>query len=399
MAVTEKGPDIGMLNQEKLANGAFPGDTATGFRIFVDPAAQKDIDRHAREDTSVEICGVLVGVWKRDERGPFVNITNSIRGEAATNKLAEVTFTHETWAKINSRMDKEFTDKSIVGWYHTHPDFGIFLSDRDRFIHENFFSGPGQVAYVVDPVRKEDGMFHWVKGKPKRSPYFWVGSEFRIASDTSDERNLRKEERGMSANSATTSREAPAKKEEADPPPAAPMSSTMMLVLVGALMFLLGYYLQGRMLAWEQTRLVEGTVFHYGTIKGMNLGLPKDLGDLSTNILAIQSEVLRLGQDQLAKNPDADVKTAFQQLLDHMQVARTQADTIKDRYTLTPEETAAYQKYLNARVLAAAGQGGDMHVENPADPPVLPAAPTTAPATGAPAASAATPATQATVKH
>ena len=48
-----------------------------------------------------------------------------------------------------------------MGWYHTHPDFGIFLSSHDLFIHRNFFDQPLQVAYVVDPIRQTRGFFRW----------------------------------------------------------------------------------------------------------------------------------------------------------------------------------------------------------------------------------------------
>ena len=112
---------------------------------------------------------MLVGSWHRDEAGPFVKVIESIRGEGAETRFAEVTFTHQTWAKINAEMDTKFTELSIVGWYHTHPDFGIFLSDRDRFIHEHFFSGPGQIAHVIDPIRKIEGVFVWRNGKPIRA--------------------------------------------------------------------------------------------------------------------------------------------------------------------------------------------------------------------------------------
>ena len=55
-------------------------------------------------------------------------------------------------------------DLDIVGWYHTHPDFGIFLSSHDLFIHRNFFDQPLQVAYVVDPIRQTRGFFRWRDG-------------------------------------------------------------------------------------------------------------------------------------------------------------------------------------------------------------------------------------------
>ena len=48
-----------------------------------------------------------------------------------------------------------------MGWYHTHPDFGVFLSGHDVFIHRHFFGQPLQVAYVVDPIRQTRGFFQW----------------------------------------------------------------------------------------------------------------------------------------------------------------------------------------------------------------------------------------------
>src|SRR5207244_1370502 len=97
----------------------------------------------------------------------------------------------------------------IVGWYHSHPDFGIFLSDRDCFIHENFFSGPGQVAYVFDPVRDLEGMFAWQNGKPTPLPHFWVGNTIRTVE--ASERNVAGEisALGSSTNAAASAQAGP----------------------------------------------------------------------------------------------------------------------------------------------------------------------------------------------
>ena len=167
--------DVRLLAREDLPHEAFPGGRNEGLRVFFTPEVHQALWRHAVLDTSVEICGVLVGSWHRDQAGPFVKIVESIRGEGAETRFAEVTFTHETWAKINAEMDNKFSKLSIVGWYHTHPDFGIFLSDRDRFIHEHFFSGPGQIAHVIDPIRKTEGVFIWRNAKPSLCEHFWVG--------------------------------------------------------------------------------------------------------------------------------------------------------------------------------------------------------------------------------
>src|SRR5438270_5676915 len=89
-------PDVRQLGQEPLPEAAFPGGRNQPFRIFFRSEAHEAIWKHARETPSVEICGVLVGKWAKDVDGPFVQVSDCIRGEAASNKFAEVTFTHET---------------------------------------------------------------------------------------------------------------------------------------------------------------------------------------------------------------------------------------------------------------------------------------------------------------
>ncbi len=172
------GVDIRDLKKEKLSEGKFPVKPKEDFRFHMTEAVHKSIQEHAKADVSVEICGVLVGKWEKDEHGPFALVTENIRCESATSKFAEVTFTHESWSQINKEMDSKYTDLRIIGWYHSHPDFGIFLSDRDVFIHENFFSGPGQVAYVVDPVRDLEGVFTCARESPRPSPIIGSATAF-----------------------------------------------------------------------------------------------------------------------------------------------------------------------------------------------------------------------------
>src|SRR5262245_21562172 len=180
-------PDVKELAGEKLRGGQFPADSRADFRLYISPEVRRGIEQHAKDDVTVEICGVLVGGWEADENGPYARVTDFIRCENASSKFAEVTFTHESWAQINKEMDSRFADARIVGWYHSHPDFGIFLSDRDCFIQQHFFSDPGQVAYVIDPVRDLEGVFAWRDGKPTLLPHFWIGD--RILTGQASERS------------------------------------------------------------------------------------------------------------------------------------------------------------------------------------------------------------------
>ncbi len=72
--------------------------------------------------------------------------------------------THDTWAEFTRQRAELPADLQIVGWYHTHPHWGVFLSAWDLFICEHFFSQPADVALVIDPCQGDRGFFQWANG-------------------------------------------------------------------------------------------------------------------------------------------------------------------------------------------------------------------------------------------
>jgi nucleoid-associated protein YgaU len=70
-----------------------------------------------------------------------------------------MTFTQKVWETLLPVVDNDYPSMRIVGWYHTHPGFGLFLSEQDQFSHRSFFSDPRMVALVVDPKAGEAGWF------------------------------------------------------------------------------------------------------------------------------------------------------------------------------------------------------------------------------------------------
>ncbi|MDB5321600.1 MAG: hypothetical protein JWN40_3231 [Phycisphaerales bacterium] len=142
------------------------GGRETKFQAVVRQSVLNQVHRHGKSSEDIEVCGVLVGSVFHDSAGAWLHVQHAIEGNHATQRAAQVTFTAETWTHIQSIMDREYPELRILGWYHTHPGFGIFLSDMDVFIQENFFPEPWQVALVYDPKAKEEGVFLWKGGKP-----------------------------------------------------------------------------------------------------------------------------------------------------------------------------------------------------------------------------------------
>ncbi len=160
-------PDDGPYRVLKRINDS----RGAGFIPVIQRTALDAIHTHGKTDTSVEICGVLVGRVQHDRKGPYLLIEASIAGEKSANKQTQVTFTAETWNSIQQEMEKKYPDKKIVGWYHTHPGFGVFLSGMDLFIQDNFFNLPWQVAWVYDPIADIDGAFVWKSGKSVKADF------------------------------------------------------------------------------------------------------------------------------------------------------------------------------------------------------------------------------------
>ena len=146
-------------------------------RVSIEGEVLRQIRQHARSNSKTEVCGVLIGA----ENGSGVSISARIPGLNAAQAGTYVTFTQDTWEHIYKIKDKEYPDERIVGWYHSHPGFGVFLSDHDTFIHKNFFSSALQVAWVYDPHSDEEGCFGWAGERLERV------SEIRVKDDKGGE--------------------------------------------------------------------------------------------------------------------------------------------------------------------------------------------------------------------
>jgi proteasome lid subunit RPN8/RPN11 len=141
-----------------------PPDSDAIPLVFVSRQAFDVMSVHAASDLDHEVGGILIGTLAGTDERPVVLVEVALVALHTDQSRASVTFTHDTWNHITEVMDRDYPDKRIVGWYHTHPGFGLFLSEYDLFIHRNFFNLPWQLALVVDPRAQRSGLFVWEHG-------------------------------------------------------------------------------------------------------------------------------------------------------------------------------------------------------------------------------------------
>ena len=176
---TEHGPDVNPAGEEldiELTETSSATGAAGAVHIAFDGTVRQQIVEFAMTDTRRELGGVLIGTVASDGR-PAVQVTAMIPARYTDAGNASITFTHETWQDILAIKDRAYPDLKIVGWFHTHPGFGIFLSRFDMHIHEHFFNLDWQVAYVVDPLAHTEGFFRWESGKVQKTLDFEIVGE------------------------------------------------------------------------------------------------------------------------------------------------------------------------------------------------------------------------------
>jgi proteasome lid subunit RPN8/RPN11 len=126
--------------------------------------AAEDLLRHALSVTDREVGGVLVGTVHRDDDA-FVLAVGAIPAKYAGEARANLTFTQASWQYVLAEQQQQFPGTVMVGWYHTHPGYGLFLSEQDLYIHRSFFSLPFQLAIVVDPLSCSLAAFHLMNNR------------------------------------------------------------------------------------------------------------------------------------------------------------------------------------------------------------------------------------------
>jgi proteasome lid subunit RPN8/RPN11 len=156
--------DIGIELNVVQKKGSVKQPKAQNVFVEIDEQPSRFVVDFSGSETSHELAGVLLGGYVEKDGHLKVVVNAAIEAKYTDASRGSVTFTHKSWEYINQTREELYPQLSIVGWFHTHPGFGIFLSGFDKFIHQNFFNLPWQVAYVLDPIAGTHGMFGWQNG-------------------------------------------------------------------------------------------------------------------------------------------------------------------------------------------------------------------------------------------
>src|SRR5262249_26613022 len=131
--------------------------------IFLQSAYQKVVE-HLAHDTTREHGGFLLGYESSLESGtPAMVIVDAVAGRHTEGTPVRLTFTNDTWRDLDDEILRRYPDgervPQRVGWYHSHPNITIFLSQYDLDVCKTFDRRRYPVALVVDPIKNRGGFF------------------------------------------------------------------------------------------------------------------------------------------------------------------------------------------------------------------------------------------------
>lgn len=126
---------------------------------------------HAQRHAAVgkEALGLLTGQVFSHQGREYVFVEDYVTAENEASAV-HVRFKENAFAALAKKISGN-SEKVFVGWSHSHPSFGCFLSSTDLRTHEEYFPEKWHVALVVDPVGKEKKLFKTVDGKAVEASY------------------------------------------------------------------------------------------------------------------------------------------------------------------------------------------------------------------------------------
>ena len=160
----ERSPRQARLLRNRLRRWVSPyegGAEPPSVAVMMTPRALAQLAEHAASDLDNEVGGVLVGKWmvESEKREEVVLVESILRARHVRQGSTFITFTQDSLVALNDELDANHPRRLMVGWYHTHPRMGVFLSGYDTWLHQHFFPESWQVALVIEPHSTTCGFF------------------------------------------------------------------------------------------------------------------------------------------------------------------------------------------------------------------------------------------------
>jgi len=141
-------------------NSSAPGSDNTGLidnseTVYISSLALLKMLRHGRAGVPMEVMGLMLGEFVDDFTVRVVDVFAMPQsGTGVSVEAVDPVFQ----TKMMDMLRQTGRHETVVGWYHSHPGFGCWLSSVDINTQQSFEQlTPRAVAVVVDPIQSVKG--------------------------------------------------------------------------------------------------------------------------------------------------------------------------------------------------------------------------------------------------
>lgn len=137
-----------------------PGADQTGLvdnseTVYISSLALLKMLRHGRAGVPMEVMGLMLGQFVDDFTVRVVDVF-AMPQSGTSVSVESVDPVFQT--KMMDMLRQTGRQETVVGWYHSHPGFGCWLSSVDINTQQSFEQlTPRAVAVVVDPIQSVKG--------------------------------------------------------------------------------------------------------------------------------------------------------------------------------------------------------------------------------------------------
>uniref|UniRef100_A0A7E4VSH7 MPN domain-containing protein n=1 Tax=Panagrellus redivivus TaxID=6233 RepID=A0A7E4VSH7_PANRE len=143
------------LSGAKAAAKDLPSHPDTSETVHISSLALLKMLRHARSGVPMEVMGLMLGEFVDDYT---INVVDVFAMPQSGTGVSVEAIDPVYEAKMLDILKSTGRTEMVVGWYHSHPGFGCWLSSVDVATQQSFEALSARaVAVVVDPVQSVRG--------------------------------------------------------------------------------------------------------------------------------------------------------------------------------------------------------------------------------------------------
>ncbi len=127
----------------------------TSEQVYISSLALLKMLKHGRAGVPMEVMGLMLGEFIDDFTVKVVDVFSMPQtGNSVSVEAVDPVFQ----TKMLDMLKQTGRPEMVVGWYHSHPGFGCWLSGTDINTQQSFEQlNPRAVGVVVDPIQSVKG--------------------------------------------------------------------------------------------------------------------------------------------------------------------------------------------------------------------------------------------------